>query len=53
MKAAVLDGIPHLPGLVAVLVSDTNIVHFLFKFCTAIKCVHKTQHVYDSKKNVT
>ena len=29
MKAAVLDGIPDLPGLVAVLVYDTKTVNFI------------------------
>ena len=29
MKAATIDGVPDLPGLVAVLVYDTKPVHFI------------------------
>ena len=44
-----LDGDPNLPGLVAVLVYDTNPVHFLSMCCNSIKWFHKTRQVYDPK----
>ena len=47
MKSAVLDGVPDLPGLVAVLVYDTKPVYFLSVCCNSIKWVHKKCQVYD------
>ena len=47
MKAAIIDGVPDLPGLVAVSVYDTNTVHFLSIYRNAIKWVQKTRLMYD------
>ena len=37
MKAVVLDGVPELPDIVAILVYDTKPVHFLLLCCNVIK----------------
>ena len=47
MKAAVLDGVPDLPGLFDVSVYDTNPVHFLPMCFNIIKWVQKIRQVYD------
>ena len=49
MKAAVLGGIPYLPGLVAVSFYYTNLVHFLSMCCKSIKWVQESRQLYDPK----
>ena len=49
MEAAVLDGVPDLPGLAAMLFYDTKPVHFLSMCCNAIEWIHKTRQLYDPK----
>ena len=41
VKAAVIDGITDLPGIVAALVYETKPVHFLSIFCNTIKWFKK------------
>ena len=49
MKAAVIDVIPDLTGLVSALVYGTNCVCFLLVCFNFIKWVQKTRQVYDPK----
>ena len=44
-----LDGIPDLTGIVAVLVYETNNVHSLSINCNVIRWVNKKRKVYDPK----
>ena len=47
MKAAVLDSVPDLPGLVTMLLYETKPVHFLSVYYNAIEWIQKTRQVYD------
>ena len=49
MKAAVLDGVPDLPGIFVLLVYDIKPVHFFSLCYNAIEWVYKTWQVYDAK----
>ena len=52
MKATVLDDVPNLTNIVAVLVYDTKPVHFLLMCCDTIKWVHKTCQFYDTESDM-
>ena len=52
MKAMVLDGIPGLPGIFCVSFYDTKPINFLLMCCKNIKCIQKTQKVYDPGKKM-
>ena len=52
MKAAVIDGVPDLTGLVAVPVYDTKPVHFILMCCNGIKRIQKTRQVYETKTDM-
>ena len=42
-----LDGVPDLPGIVAVSFYDTNLFHFISMCCNSIEWIQKKQQVYD------
>ena len=48
----VLDGIPGLPGIFCVSFYDTKPINFLLMCCKNIKCIQKTQKVYDPGKKL-
>ena len=43
------DGVPYLPSILALLVYDTKLVHYLSMCCNVLKRVQKIQQVYDPK----
>ena len=53
VKAAVLEGVPPLPFLVAVSVYDTKPVHFLSMTCMSIAWIMKTRMLFDRETGST
>jgi len=51
-KAAVLEGDPECPNLVAFSVYDTKPVHFLTTACTSMKWIEKTKKVWDKDAGI-
>ena len=47
-----LDGVPDIPGLVAVSFYETKPAHFLSMCCNSIKWVQKIRQVYDPEKKM-
>ena len=49
MKAAILEGNPDCPNLIASLVYDTKPVHFLSTVCTGLNWIEKKKKVFNKK----
>ena len=52
MKAAVLDGVPDLPGIISVSFYDMKSVHFISMCCNTIKWVEKKRQVCDTETDM-